>query len=156
MHAEQREEDETSPAITAVLVASADYCFLRAGPGDRESPILVMVDSATVMTFVQPVSRKGAEPEVIEVTMHDLEIVGRRESVLRTDRELATTEVAKGSPCIMLENSPVGESPASGATERALIKDAVEKSIGAALTPMAAVLQCMEGVVRSAAARIHR
>lgn len=69
-------ERQAPSASLEVQAASAGDCCWGSEHGQHESPILVVVDSATGMIFVQEVRLKRAAMEVIEMTICDLEMVG--------------------------------------------------------------------------------
>ena len=109
-----------------IPVLAADYCFMCGDGSDLESPVLVMADTATAMIFAHAVDRKGADAEVMNLIMADMEVLGHREIVFKTDQEPAMKaiqeHVAARRPGIKLENSPVEESQANGVVENAILR----------------------------------
>ncbi len=80
---------------TAAVVAT-DYCFLGQGDAeDQENPVLVMVDEDTGMIFAHVVARKGPDPEAMAKVMADLELLGYRKLVFKTDQEPAMTALQR-------------------------------------------------------------
>ena len=103
-----------------------DYCFM-AGEGDEETvAIQVAKDRRTRMIFSHMVPRKGlVSMHGAEELIKDIAKLGHREVVLKSDNEPALRSVQeevkrrREDPTI-LENSPVGDSRAIGAAERAV------------------------------------
>ena len=158
-HRVQQEQGRTIP------VMAADYCFIGADTGS-ESPVLVMVDTYTGMVFAHVVKRKGADPDVIEMVISDLEVLGHRQIVFKSDQEnpvkAVQRELAARRPEMKLENSPKYHSQANGAVENAIqrvigltrvLKDALEANIGEGIEPNMAIMSYM---VTHAATLINR
>lgn len=74
------------------------------------------------MVFAQ-VSCKGPDPSVVSAVCGDLEMLGRREAVFKTDQEPAIValqwEVVSGVPGLAAENSAVAHSATNGMAENA-------------------------------------
>lgn len=110
----KRQEPAESSGRPGGAGSVGDYCFLRSYHGENESPTLAVIVSATRLTVAHPVRRNCAGPEVINITLHDLGLVGHREVIFKTDQEpaakLLQAEAAARRTGIMLENSSAGES----------------------------------------------
>ena len=103
-----------------------DYGFMGARGDDDTQAILVIKDRRTRMHFSHVVPRKGlASEHGAKVLLEDLKKLGYGTILLKCDGEPALKavqeEVARQrSGQTLLENSPVGDSQANGAAERAV------------------------------------
>ena len=124
-------------------MVAADYAYLGVNQDETETPMLVMVDSETGMVFAHIVSKKGPDPEVINQVLSDMEILGHRDIVFKSDQEPAMVavqqEIRLRRPGTALENSAIGESETNGMVENAIrrvtgltrtLKSALESRIG--------------------------
>ena len=118
----QKSEDQGEKGIPEIVF---DYCFL--GSEDEETiAIQVARDRRTRMIFAHVVPKKGFSHEHGAAEMiKDIVKLGYNEIILKCDGEPALKtiqeEVQKQRPeKTILENSPVGDSRANGAAERAV------------------------------------
>ena len=86
---------------------------------------IVMVDSESKAIFAHAVAAKGAVDEACREVVDDLDTLGYKDIVFKSDQEpaiLALGELVKASwnGNMALENSPVGESQSNGMVERAI------------------------------------
>lgn len=84
---------QRAPCGRKAPVHQADLCSLGAESGENESPVLVA--EFPPMTFENPVSSESADPEVIDMVIHDLEIVVRCELLFKMDVNMATRLLGK-------------------------------------------------------------
>ena len=114
-------------------VVSMDFAFSKLEAQEGTSPVLVLRDHLTRMTFAHPVPGKSTVNEpysryTIDRVVQDLKIVDRKRCILQTDQEpamLAPQEKVKQIRCApgehtVLENSPVAESQSNGVVEKAI------------------------------------
>ena len=110
--------------VRSIPLLAADYCFIGGDESGGESPVLVMVDVSTGMVFANVVRRKGPDPDVIEQVMSDIEVLGHRQIIFKSDQEnpakALQREIAARRPEMKLENSPKYHSAANGAVENAV------------------------------------
>lgn len=62
---------------------------------EGESPVLVTVDQETGMVFAHIVPRKGPEPSVVSMLFRDLETLGSRRALFKTDQEPVTVALQR-------------------------------------------------------------
>ena len=84
----------------------------------HESPVLVMVDTETCKVFAHVCKAKGADPDILEALMEDIEVLCQRQVLLNGDQEnpvkAVQRELAARRPEMKLENSPTYHSAANG------------------------------------------
>ena len=105
-----------------------DYCFIREGPGEDYSVVLVGKDRETKLILAHVVPCKGGDTEwVSEQVCRDLRKFGIRGGVVfKTDQEAALMELVnricalRPSSGSVLTNSGVGDSKGNGLAERAV------------------------------------
>ena len=110
-----------------------DYCFMNCEGEEESVAIQVARDRRTRAVFAHVVPRKGMTHEYgAKIMVSDLGRLGYHEIILKCDGEPALRSVQeevkhrREAPTI-LENSPVGDSRANGAAERAI--QAVEEQV---------------------------
>ena len=152
-----------------------DYTFMHESQNKREEkgvPILVIKDikqnnTGTGMIFAQVVPQKGVQPFAVKTLAGAVAQLGHQELIMKSDGEpaiIALKEAAKNerSERIVIESSPVKEFKPNGAIEAAVqqvqgqfrtMKDALETSIGARLTPNSTI---SPWIVAHAARTINR
>ena len=125
-----RKRDQSNKEIPEVVF---DYCFMGAEGEEESVAIQVALDRRSRMYFAHVVPRKGKTHEHgAEVMVEDLDKLGYTEIILKCDGELALRSVQeevkrrREKPTV-LENSPVEDSKANGAAERAV--QAVEEQV---------------------------
>ena len=121
-------------------IVSLDYAFLgiKKGKDKAESekledeaaaaghtPQLIMFDSESKSKYAYVARQKGADEHLCRRIVDDLDNMGYKEGVMKSDQEpalqaLIETIKATWNGDAALENSPVGESESSGAVERAI------------------------------------
>ena len=144
-------------------IISIDYAFLGGSRKDHKdidesekdaekkghSPCLILHDSELKGTLAIAVNRKGADDAAVKKVVDHLDNLGYKEIVLKGDQEPAMTSLmelikAAWNGDAVLEHSPVGQSQANGAVERAIqswqgqvrtLKDSLEYKINAKMTP---------------------
>jgi hypothetical protein len=163
-------------------ILSLDYAFLGVSKGaSREeriqleaeaaaaghTPTLVMFDSESRSIYAYAAVRKGHNEHLCRQIVHDLDNLGYKELVLKSDQEpamLTLVEIVKASwnGDAALENSPIRESEANGAVERAIqtwegqvrtLKDALEYRLSCTIPPDHPIMTWM---VEYAASLIRR
>ena len=146
------ETDKSSDRTFPVL--SAHCCFIGGN----------MLDSETSMVFPHVCWRKGGDPDILETLVEDIEVLGYRQIVFRSDHEnpgKGGSERAYTS-ATRDEDSPKYHSAANGRVENALqpvigltrvLKDALEASIKQTMEPNTLVMTFM---VNHAATIINR
>jgi hypothetical protein len=163
-------------------IISMDYAFLGIKKGRSKdeqamleeeamkaghTPQLVMHDSESKGIYAHAVARKGADEYLCRKVVEDLDNLGYKEVVFKSDQEPALCNFmdvvkANWNGDASLENSPVGESESNGAVERAIqtwegqvrtMKDALEYRIGGVITPDHAI---MTWLVQYAATLLRR
>ena len=168
--------EKTKPVI------SMDYAFLgiKKGKSKEEqtlleeeavkaghTPQLVLHDSEYKGIYAHVVGKKGADDRLCMKVVEDLDNLGYKEVVIKSDQEPALCnfiEVVKAhwNGDAALENSPVGESESNGAVERAIqswegqvrtMKDALECRLGSPVPPDHAI---MTWLVEYAASLLRR
>ena len=86
------------------------FVFIGGGMADHESPVLVIVYTETGMVFANVCKRKGADPDILKTLMEDIEVLGQRQIVFKSDQEnlakAVQRELAARRPEMKLENSP--------------------------------------------------
>ena len=105
---------------------------------------------------VCPCKRKGAEKDILATLMEDIEVLGHRHVVFKSDQENPVEanqrELAARRPEMKLENSPKYHSAANGMVENAVqrviglarvLKDALEADIKQAVEPNTPVMTFM-------------
>ena len=103
-----------------------DYCFMGARGEEETQAILVIKDRRTRMYFSHVVPRKGlASEHSAKVLLEDLKKLGYGAILLKCDGEPALKAVQEEVSRqrvgqTLQENSPVGDSQANGAAERAV------------------------------------
>ena len=120
LHHRREQESKDIPEIVF------DYCFMGDSDDAETLAIQVARDRRTRMIFAHVVPRKGMTHEYgANAMVEDLKRLGYHELILKCDGEPALRSVQeevkrrRESPTI-LENSPVGDSRANGAAERAV------------------------------------
>ena len=97
---------------------------LGADGEESENPVLVMVDSGTVLVFAHLANKKGPDTDIICLILSDMELLGHRKIMFKSDQEPAIValqkEVNVRRPGVALENSLVGESETNGLVENAI------------------------------------
>ena len=63
--------------------------------GANESPVLVMVDTETSMVFAHVCKRTGAGPDILETLMEDIDVLGHRQIVFKSDQGNPVTAVQR-------------------------------------------------------------
>jgi len=121
------------------------------------TPMLVMHDSESKSVFTYVAGHKGANDELCNRVVRDLDFLGYKEIVMKGDQEyplqtLLSMIKASWDGRAVPENSAVGESESNGAVERAIqtvegqirtMKDALEHKIGQEVPPDAMVITWM-------------
>ena len=113
-----------------VPVISGDFCFMGHVDQEKASPIFVLRDHNSRMTFSHMVQGKSTKNELYSDYIHsavlkDLEYLGYKKIVFKTDQEpamIALQERIQRSreDQTILENSPVDESQSNGVCEKAV------------------------------------
>ena len=113
-----------------VPVISGDFCFTGHVDQEKASPIFVLRDHNSRMTFSHMVQGKSTKNELYSDYIHsavlkDLEYLGYKKIVFKTDQEpamIALQERIQRSreDQTILENSPVDESQSNGVCEKAV------------------------------------
>jgi hypothetical protein len=163
-------------------IVSIDYAFLGVSKGtsreDRirleseavaagHTPTLVMFDSESRGIYAYAVTRKGYDERLCRQVVNDLDNLGYKDIVLKSDQEPAIINLveiikANWNGNAVLENSPVRESEANGAVERAIqtwegqvrcMKDALEHRLQTEIPPDHAI---MTWIVEYAASLMRR
>jgi thiol-disulfide isomerase/thioredoxin len=163
-------------------ILSLDYAFLGVSKGaSREerlqleaeavdaghTPTLVMFDSESRSIYAYAATRKGYNEHLCRQIVHDLDNLGYKEIVLKSDQEpamMSLVEIVKANwnGDAALENSPIRESEANGAVERAIqtwegqvrtLKDALEYRLRCTIPPDHPIMTWM---VEYAASLIRR
>ena len=145
-------------------IVAIDYAFLgieRGGTREEwamaeaeairqgHTPTLVMVDSQSKAIFAHAVNGKGVDDVACRQIVDDLDTLGYKEIVFKSDQEpaiVALGEIIKASwnGDMALEYSPVGESQSNGMVERGIqtwegqvrtLKDALEARIDEEIPP---------------------
>ena len=108
---------------------SMDYMFLT-GRGEEDEddsgmPTIVLRDSETRIIRARLVPAKGAHAYAIKRIAKDLRLLGYNRYILKSDGEAAIVRLkeavkAESAQHIICEESPVGDSQANGAIERAI------------------------------------
>ena len=118
-HLKQADSEKQLPEVVF------DYCFM-ANEGEETIAIQVARDTRSKMLFAHVVPRKGMTHEHGATAMvSDLGRLGYHEIILKCDGEPALKAVqeevkSRREQPTILENSPVGDSRANGAAERAV------------------------------------
>ena len=111
---------------------SADYWFLGAAQGELgqedthdKTPVLVMYEKLSKCTFAHVVPCKGPDPTVTAKIVADLDSMGYKSIVVKTDQESAITALFRSvkvawSGDLIIEMSPKGDSQGNGAAESAV------------------------------------
>ena len=110
-----------------VPVVSIDFAFAKKAEQEGTSPVLVVRDHKTRMTFAHPVPGKSTRNEpyssyTVDVVVQDLKMLDRKKCILKSDQEpamLALQERVQQARSgteehTILENSPVDESQSNG------------------------------------------
>ena len=149
-HRRQSREEKESKRIPT---CSMDYFFMGSEGLSFDDPtterdVLPMVavyDHGSRVTFAHPCPRKGDDRHIVREVCSDLEWLGYKRIVLKSDQEPAIMAlkraISRAMPGveILMEESPVGAHAANGAIEGAIrrvagqvrtLKDDVEKSYG--------------------------
>jgi hypothetical protein len=163
-------------------IISLDYAFLGVSKGvsreDRlkleteavaagHTPTLVMFDSESRGIYAYATARKGYNELLCRQVVNDLDNLGYKDIVLKSDQEpalinLLETIKAAWNGNSVLENSPVRESEANGAVERAIqtwegqvrtMKDALEHKLQVVIPPDHAI---MTWIIEYAASLLRR
>ena len=98
-----------------------------AGPDDA-LPMLALKDHQGRMVFAHAVPRKGADQHVVRSVIEDLEVLGHRRLILKSDQERSILAVKREVKSdmqdteVLFEESRMGESASNGVIEAA-IKD---------------------------------
>ena len=145
-------------------IISMDYAYLSVPDGlakdekvkaeekaekEGHTPFFVMYDSESKSIYSYVAEHKGVNEQLCRRVVDTLDNIGYKEVVLKSDQEpamLSFVEVVKASwdGDAALEASPVGESEANGAAERAIqtwkgqvrtMKDALETRIDSEIHP---------------------
>ena len=172
----------TSSGAREKPIISIDYAFLGVSKGtsreDRikleseavaagHTPTLVMFDSESRGIYAYAATRKGYDERLCRQVVNDLDNLGYKDVVLKSDQEPAIVNLmeiikANWNGNAALENSPVRESEANGAVERAIqtwegqvrtMKDALEHRLQAEIPPEHAI---MTWIVEHAATLVRR
>ena len=114
-------------------VVSMDFAFTKRVDQEKTSPVLVLRDHKTRMTFCHPVPGKSTVNEpysayTVDAVVNDLQMMDRKKCILKSDQEPAMKglqEMVQRRRCgegeqTILENSPVDESQANGVVEKAI------------------------------------
>jgi hypothetical protein len=154
----------SSAQIRDKTIVSLDYAFLGIAKGtSREerlkleaeaaaaghTPSLVMFDSESRGIYAYAADSKGYNERLCRQVVNDLDNLGYKDIVLKSDQEpamMSFVEIVKANwnGNAVLENSPVRESEANGAVERAIqtwegqvrtVKDALEHRLGCVIPP---------------------
>jgi hypothetical protein len=154
----------SSTQMREKAIVSLDYAFLGVSKGtsreerlqleaeavaDGHTPTLVMFDSESRSIYAHAAMRKGYSEHLCQQIVHDLDNLGYKEIVLKSDQEpamMSLVEIIKANwnGDAALENSPVRESEANGAVERAIqtwegqvrtMKDALEHRLCCTIPP---------------------
>ena len=146
--------------------AASNYCVIGGERAANESPVVVIVDFETDMVFAHVCRKKGSDADVLETMMADIEVLGHRQIVFKSDQETSITalqrELAARRLEMRLENSPNYHSVANGRVENAVqrvigftrsLTDALEANIRQAIEPNMPVMTFM---VNHAATIINR
>ena len=142
-----------------VPVISGDFCFMGQSEQEKATPIFVLRDHSTRITFAHVCEGKGiVDAEYSDylrnAVLKDISSMGHSKIVLKTDGEpacKALQEHIKTSrdATTILENSPVGESQSNGVVEKAIdeiegmvrtLKSALEERLGWKIDPKHPVL----------------
>ena len=89
------------------------------------TPSLVMVDSKSKGIFAYIVTKKGADDGTCRAIVEDLDLLGYKDAVLKSDQEPAIKVLgelikAAWNGNLAIEESPVGESQSNGMVDRGI------------------------------------
>ena len=130
-HFRNKKDDKAIPTI------GIDYMYMKPrkeGEASREEytdgdeagmPILVIKDENTKRISAHVVPEKGRNAHAVKVLRHEIEILGYKKMILKSDQEpaiMALKESVKRErdEDIVMEESPVGESASNGSIENAV------------------------------------
>ena len=113
-----------------VPIVSGDFCFMGQSEQEKASPIFVLRDHSTRMTFAHMVEGKSTVQQeysryLRSAVLKDINGMGHKKMVFKFDGEPACKalqeQVREGRDAItILENSPVDESQSNGVVEKAI------------------------------------
>ena len=116
-----------------VPVVSVDFAFSKKAEQEGTSPVLVVRDHKTRMTFAHPVPGKSTRNEpysnyTVDAVVQDLKMLDRKRCILKSDQEPAMEALQERvqrarsgvDEHTVLENSPVDESQSNGTVEKAI------------------------------------
>ena len=64
---------------------TADHCFIGGEMAAHESRVLVKVDTEMSMVFACVWEKKRADPDILETFMEDIEVLGHRQIMFKSD-----------------------------------------------------------------------
>ena len=161
--------DDGDKADKSKPIVSFDYAYLGIRRGetrgetenvekeaerDGHTPCLTGHDNKSKAAFCYAVPQKGVDDNVVQRVVQDLDNIGYKEIVLKSDQEPAILSLMESVKAnwngeAALEASPVGESESNGAIERTIqtwegqvrtITDSLEFRLRQTISPYAAIL----------------
>ena len=128
-----------------IPIPSVDYCFIDGEVASHESPPPVMVDTETSTVFDHACRRKGADPDILDKLIEDIEVLGHKQIVFKSDQENPVqSELAPLRQEMQLENSLKYHSAANDSVENTVqrvvgltrvLQDALEANIKQTVEP---------------------
>ena len=137
-----------------VPIISGDFCFMGQTEQDKASPMFVLRDHSTRMTFAHMVEGKSTVNQeysdyLRKAVLQDIGTMGHSKIVFKTDGEPACKALQDAvkscrDATTVIENSPPEESQSNGVVEKAIdevegmvrtLKSALEERLGGRLEP---------------------
>ena len=126
---------------------SADYWFMGASggaddlgeTGQEHSPVIVIYEKKLQVAFAHKVPRKGPDPDVVRRLVADLDSIGHKSVVYKSDQENAITSLIRAVRTawdgdLVIELAPKGDSQANGAAEIAVqVNEGMVRTLKSAL-----------------------
>ena len=120
-------------ATNTVPVVSMDFAFAKRSEQQGTSPVLVLRDHMTRVTFAHALPGKSTQNEpysayTVNAVIQDIKMLDRKHVILKSDQEVAMTALQERVKALrsgndeqtFLENSPVAESQSNGVVEKAI------------------------------------
>ena len=105
----------------------ADYCFMGGmfEEGREKIPVIVLYEKCRKSLYAHTAPTKGPDPRVVKQITADLEAMGIKRAVHKTDQEPAIVALwaairAEWDGELVPETSPIGDSDSNGAAESAV------------------------------------
>ena len=120
-------------AANTVPVVSIDFAFAKRTEQQGTSPVLVLRDHQTRVTFARTLPGKSTQNQpyfayTVDAVIQDLKMIDRKHVILKSDKENASAALQERVKTLrsgqdeqtFLENSPVAESQSNGVVEKAI------------------------------------